>query len=134
MGRADYMEQRSAGAFLRLLIRERELAIERQKRERPLFEANYVENGGDIENLIWVACTDDLGAYEPDWSNIGKIEHPSTLDKYFFKEKIVVHATHVNQRLESWVQSVTSKENAKLLDEQREIIQAVIHKLNSGAK
>lgn len=65
--------------------------------ERPLFEKNFVENGGDLQFLKWDECTDGNGSYQTDWDAFG--HHNETEDD----EAIMEHAEHVTSCLMSWL-------------------------------
>lgn len=77
--------------------------------ERPLFEANYVENGGDLQLLKWDACSDGTGKYQPDWSKLSEINHESTEDEIDFDEGVSEHASHVQGCLMAWIECAKSK-------------------------
>lgn len=79
------------------------------KQERPLFEANYIKNGGDLEFLTWDECDSGAGDYQPNWEKIGLIAHKNALDENEFDEKIIQHAEHVTSCLMSWVECAKSK-------------------------
>ena len=70
------------------------------KQERPVFEANYVKNGGDLQFLKWDECDDGTGDYQPDWEKIGLIDPETSFDE---------HAEHVRSCLMSWVECAKSK-------------------------
>lgn len=71
--------------------------------ERPLFEENFVENGGDLRFLKWDECTDGNGSYETDWDVFG--HH----NEYEDDEEIMAHAEHVTSCLMSWVECARLK-------------------------
>lgn len=79
------------------------------KHERPLFEANYTKNGGDLQFLTWDECDDGAGDYQPNWGEIGLIDHKTALDEHEFGENIMQHASHVRSCLMSWVECAKSK-------------------------
>lgn len=79
------------------------------KQERPLFEANYIKNGGDLQLLIWDECDDGAGNYQPNWEEIGLIDHKTSFDEHEFGEKIMQHAEHVHSCFMSWVECAKSK-------------------------
>ncbi|ENU92100.1 hypothetical protein F971_01987 [Acinetobacter vivianii] len=79
------------------------------KKERPLFEANYVQKGGDLQYLKWDECDNGSGDYQPNWEEIGLIDHETSFDEHEFNENIVQHAEHVNSCLMSWVECAKSK-------------------------
>jgi len=75
------------------------------KQERPLFEANYVKNGGDLQYLKWDECDDGAGSYQADWEAISEAD----IDDPEFDEEIQEHANHVTSCLHSWVECAKSK-------------------------
>lgn len=70
------------------------------KQEQPLFEGDYVKNGGDLQFIVWV---DEVGAYKPNQEKISLIDHGTDCDKHEFEVKIMKHAEHVQSCLMSWV-------------------------------
>ncbi len=79
------------------------------KQERPLFEAYYVKNGGDLQFLKWEECSDGAGDYQPDWEKIGLLDHETDYAEHEFGEEITEHAEHVQSCLMSWVVCAKSK-------------------------
>ena len=75
------------------------------KQERPLFEANYVKNGGNLQYLKWAECSDGTGSYQADWSAISEADISSP----DFDEQIQEHAYHVSGCLHAWVECAKSK-------------------------
>lgn len=79
------------------------------QQERPLFEANYLKNGGDLEFLIWDECDNGAGDYQPNWEKIGLVDHENDYAEHEFGEKMMEHAKHVHSCLMSWVECAKSK-------------------------
>lgn len=77
--------------------------IELLKHERPLFEANFVKLGGNLDMIKWSECDDGTGTYEPDWLNIPDNDDPE------FGDHIMEHASHVQSCLMAWVECAKSK-------------------------
>lgn len=75
------------------------------KQERPLFEDNYVKQGGRLQYLKWSECSDGTGSYEVDWESLEKDE----ITDQQFENHIQEHAEHVNGCLHSWVECAKSK-------------------------
>lgn len=75
------------------------------KIERPLFEANYIATGGNINFLKWDECSDGTGSYSADWEAINDAD----IDDSAFDEQIQEHAFHVTGCLHSWVQCAKAK-------------------------
>lgn len=73
------------------------------KQERPLFEANYVKNGGDLSLIKWSECHDGTGSYEVNWGSISGSEDPD------FEEDVMEHASNVQSCLMAWVECAKSK-------------------------
>jgi len=71
--------------------------------ERPLFEENFIENGGDLRFLKWDECTDGNGSYETDWDAFGHHNEPED------DEEIMAHAEHVTSCLMSWAECARLK-------------------------
>lgn len=82
---------------------ERDLLV--LKRERPLFEENYVNMGGRMDFLKWSECSDGTGSYQPDWTAIGEAD----IDEPDFDDQIQEHAEHVTGCLQSWLECAKSK-------------------------
>ncbi|MGB9040242.1 MAG: hypothetical protein WCC23_17275 [Acinetobacter calcoaceticus] len=84
--------------------------------ERPLFEENYVENGGDLRFLKWDECTDGNGSYQTDWDAFGHHNEPED------DEEIMAHAEHVTSCLMSWA------ECARLKNKEIDVLKAELAK------
>lgn len=82
-------------------------------KERPLFEENFISNGGNLEFIKWEKCTNGTGDYQPDWDKISLINHDDTLSEHTFNENIIAHAQHVKSCLMTWVECAKSKEIPK---------------------
>lgn len=72
------------------------------KKERPLFEENYIKNGGNFQFLKWDECDDGTGSYQVDWETI-QDSGPQ------FDEQIQEFAEHVTSCLNSWIECAKSK-------------------------
>lgn len=79
-------------------------------KERPLFEANFVENGGSLRYLEWQSNLDGSGEYKPNWELISK----EVDDVPDFNQEVSALAEIVSASLHGWINS------------------AICHKLPSG--
>jgi len=79
------------------------------QQERPLFEANYIQIGGDLQFLRWGECDDGSGIYQPNWEKIGLLKHETEYAQHDFAERIMHHAEHIQSRFMSWVECARSK-------------------------
>lgn len=79
------------------------------KQERPLFEENYVKNGGDLQFIKWDECSDGEGDYRPDWDKLSQIKHEDSFEETEFNQQILDHAEHVTSCLMSWVECARMK-------------------------
>lgn len=79
------------------------------KQERPLFEENYVKNGGDLQFLTWDECDNGAGDYQPNWEKLSLVKHENAYEENVHNDKIMEHATHVRSCLTSWVECAKSK-------------------------
>ncbi len=75
------------------------------KKERPLFEENYIKNGGKLNYLKWDECNDGTGSYQADWE---AIEEAGIVDAKF-DEQIQLDAEDTTSCLHSWVECAKSK-------------------------
>ena len=75
------------------------------KQERPLFESNYVSNGGSLQYLKWDECDNGAGSYVVDWEAVDELDAPEC----DFNDEIMAHAEHVTSCLCAWVQCAKSK-------------------------
>ena len=75
------------------------------KQERPLFEENYVKNGGNLQYLKWAECSDGTGSYQADWSAISEADISSP----DFDEQIQEYADHVSGCFHAWGECAKSK-------------------------
>lgn len=75
------------------------------KKERPLFEENYIKNGGKLDYLKWDECNDGTGSYQADWE---AIEEAGIVDAKFDKQ-IQLDAEDTTSCLHSWVECAKSK-------------------------
>ncbi|MCP0917738.1 hypothetical protein MUB04_14480 [Acinetobacter indicus] len=75
------------------------------EQERPLFEANFIKLGGQLQYLKWEECRDGTGSYQADWDAIQEADIEDTE----FDEQIQEHAEHVTGCLHSWVECAKSK-------------------------
>lgn len=91
----DYLELIYDGYFDLVLIQV----------HRPVFEANYIHNGGSLAHLRWEECADGSGSYQPDWSNISDSEITDSIAKL---------ADHVTGCLSSWIECVKVMERKSL--------------------
>lgn len=71
--------------------------------ERPLFEKNYTECGGQLQFLRWEECSDGNGTYQPNWETFG-YENSHEDD-----EGILEQAEHVTSCLSSWIECAKLK-------------------------
>lgn len=79
------------------------------KIERPLFEANYVENGGDLQFLKWLETSDGLGGYAPDYDALQIDGGSLDIEEVFTIDEVSEHANDVQSRLMTWVECAKSK-------------------------
>lgn len=85
------------------------LHVQLLKQERPLFEANYVKNGGDLHFLKWSETHDGAGDYQPDWEKLAELNHVSFPEENAHIDKVTAHGEHVLSCLMSWVECAKSK-------------------------
>ncbi|WP_411583123.1 hypothetical protein [Acinetobacter nosocomialis] len=69
--------------------------------ERPLFEENFVENGGDLDDLVWEGCTDGNGSYQPNWNEC-EFEHGED-------EEVIFKAKQITSKLNTWLECAKLK-------------------------
>ena len=85
------------------------LDIELLKQERPLFEANYVKNGGNLKLLKWAECLDGTGMYEIDWKQVEQEQHEGEIEESHFVNEVMAQAELVQACLMSWIECAKSK-------------------------
>lgn len=69
--------------------------------ERPLFELNFVENGDDLDDLVWEECTNGSGSYQPNWSEC-EFEHGED-------EEVIFKAKQITSKLNTWIECAKLK-------------------------
>lgn len=72
------------------------------QRERPLFEANYVQMGGNLKHIKWSECSDGTGLYLADWESLEGLDSET-------EEAATENAEHLTGCLLSWVACAKSK-------------------------
>ncbi|HCT3318138.1 TPA: hypothetical protein OTT47_000278 [Acinetobacter nosocomialis] len=87
--------------------------------ERPLFEENFVENGEDLDDLVWEGCTDGNGSYQPNWSEC-EFEHGED-------EEVIFKAKQITSKLNTWL------ECARLKNLQIDILKAELAKAKEAS-
>lgn len=78
------------------------------KQERPLFEENYLKNGGKLNFLKWEEFSesnDGTGNYHPNWEEINSTDSDSSYSTYELTE----HAKLVTSCLRAWVECAKTK-------------------------
>lgn len=82
------------------------LEIELIRKERPLFEANYIKNSRKLQFLKWDECDDGAGGYVVDWESI---DEESSNDPEF-TDDLSELAARVSSCLMAWVECAKEKQ------------------------
>lgn len=69
--------------------------------ERPLFEENFIANGDDLDDLVWEACSNGNGTYQPNWSEC-EFEHGED-------EEVIFKAKQITSKLNTWLECARLK-------------------------
>ncbi|HCA5308052.1 TPA: hypothetical protein MW274_000049 [Acinetobacter baumannii] len=87
--------------------------------ERPLFEKNFTEIGGDLDDLVWEGFTDGNGSYQPNWSEC-EFEHGED-------EEVIFKAKQITSKLNTWL------ECAKLKNKEIDALKAELAKAKEAS-